>query len=80
MGTLNTMGDLHNLLMEQMERLRDASPEELPTEVSRSAAIGNISEKLISNAKVCVEVVKLKQDTWNGESPEVPRFLDCRRE
>lgn len=31
--TRNTLGDMHNLLMEQMERLADASDEEIKAEM-----------------------------------------------
>ena len=49
----NKMDDLRNHLFEQMERLRDADPEQgdLDREVTRSKAINDIAGKLIESAK-----------------------------
>ncbi|MCR5350082.1 MAG: hypothetical protein K6E20_03720 [Acholeplasmatales bacterium] len=58
-GTKNSLIDVHNLLMEQMERLMDAeSPEEIEKEISRSKAVADVSKVIVDNSKTMLDAVK----------------------
>ena len=58
--TKNSLLDVHNLLMEQMERLMDAeAPEEIEKEISRSKAVADISKVIVDNSKILLDTAKL---------------------
>lgn len=71
MAVRNTLGDLHNMLMEQMERLTDADEETLPMELDRSRAMSQISAQIIGNSRTIVNVV----DKTNTAGIKPPRML-----
>ena len=56
-GVHNTLGDLHNMLMEQMERLAEADDEQLDHEIERSRAMSDVASQITGNAKVMIAVV-----------------------
>ena len=56
-GVRNTLGDLHNMLMEQMERLADADGDQLDHEIERSRAMADVASQITGNAKVMITVV-----------------------
>lgn len=51
----NTMVDVRNHLIAQLERLGDASPEELAQEIDRAKALGQLGTVLIESAKAEVQ-------------------------
>ncbi len=68
--TQNSLLDVHNLLMEQMERLMDAeSPEEVEREIQRSKAVADVSKVLVDNSKTMLDAARLGLDynkNFNG--------------
>lgn len=55
----NSLIDVHNILMEQMERLMDAdTPEEIEKEISRSKAVADVSKVIVDNSKTMLDAVK----------------------
>lgn len=81
MGTRNKMVDLNNHLFEQLERLNDEelSQEQLEKEVSRSKAMTDVSQNIIENAKLALDVAKFK-DSVGMYSEELPTLLEDRRD
>ena len=67
--TRNTLGDLHNLLMEEMERLSDVDPEDVDVEVKRAHAMAQVATAVNNNAVTIIRANKLSQAT------KVPRIL-----
>ncbi len=58
-NTQNSLLDVHNLLMEQMERLMDAeTPEEIEKEISRAKAVSDVSKVIVDNSKTMLDAVK----------------------
>ena len=59
-STKNSLLDVHNLLMEQMERLMDAeTPEEIEKEMGRAKAVADISKVIVDNSKTMLDATKL---------------------
>lgn len=58
--TKNTLGDMHNLLMEQMERLSDADAEEVDKEVKRANAMAGMATAINNNAVTILKVATAK--------------------
>ena len=60
----NKLSDLNNHLFEQLERLNDEDldDEQLTKEISRSKAITDVANSIISNAKVVLEASKYLED------------------
>lgn len=48
--TKNTLGHVHNLLIEEMERLMDADSVDLADEVERARAMANLATSVNNNA------------------------------
>lgn len=76
MGIKNTLTDVHNMLMEQMELIRDCeSAEELNKEIQRSKAMSDVAGQIISNGRLMLDAAKLSNETWGGKEPDVPKCL-----
>lgn len=70
--TRNTLGDMHNLLMEQMERLADASDEEIKAEIARAEAMTDVAEQVTANAANMLKAAHLRtRMPAGGELPAV---------
>ena len=56
----NKLTDMHNILMEQLERLNDddLTDEELQAEIKRSRAMADISAQIVDNARVHIEAAQ----------------------
>ena len=72
----NTLGDLHNLLFEQIEKLRDADIDTLDIEIERTKAMNQTAEVIINNGKNIIEVYKMQ----SNQSMIVPRILTSGEE
>lgn len=60
--TRNTLGDVHNLLMAELERLDDESltPEDLSAEIERARAITEVAAQVNANVANVVRCAQLK--------------------
>lgn len=76
MGTKNTLGDLNNILFEELERLNDdsLSGEELTQEMNRAKAITGVATQVVMNARTVLDAAKFQDDRIDIDSP-VPRML-----
>lgn len=73
--TRNKLTDMHNILMEQLERLNDdLTDEELQAEIKRSRAMADISAQIVDNARVHIEAAQFQAD-YNRETPVLPKML-----
>ena len=72
----NKLTDMHNILMEQLERLNDddLTDEELQAEIKRSRAMADISAQIVDNARVNIEAAQFQAD-YNRETPVLPKML-----
>ena len=62
-GVRNTLGDLHNMLMEQMEKLNEAGPDELDGEIKCSKAMSGLAAQINGNARTILQAESLAADT-----------------
>lgn len=62
MPTKNTLGDMHNLLMEQMERLATAKEEEIGVEIKRMTAMANGAAAINNNASTIIKLSQLRNE------------------
>lgn len=69
----NKMGDLHNHLFAQLERLgdEDLKGDELKEEVGRASAIAKISHQIISNVDLALKADKMLTECEITEKPFV---------
>jgi len=60
-NTKNKLSDLNDHLFLALERLNDDSlpPERIQEEVCRASAITGVADKIIANAKVTIDAMKL---------------------
>lgn len=60
----NKMGDLNNILFEQLERLNDEKlkGEDLQQEINRAKSITDIGGQIVSNYKVQLDATKMLLD------------------
>ncbi len=74
----NTLGDLNNHLFEQLERLNDEElkGEELEEEINRAKTIGDIANKIISNANLVLQAEKFKAETLGRNKADSPKMLE----
>lgn len=56
----NTLGDMHNLLMAQMERLADADAEQVDKEVKRANAMAGMATAINNNAVTILKVANVR--------------------
>ena len=59
----NSLGDMHNLLMEQMEKLAEADEEAIENEIKRSQAMTGVAAQVTKNAAMIVRMAQLKSAT-----------------
>lgn len=73
----NTLTDLNNHLFAQLERLGNESlnSDELKTEIERTKAISAISQNVIANARLVLDVQNAFYDTPNYERKTLPAIL-----
>ena len=66
----NTLVDVHNILMEQLERLNDDELTEvnLDLEIKRSVAMTNIASSIAENANTVIRANKLQYEMGGGVS------------
>lgn len=59
-GTRNTLGDLNNLLFEQLERLNDEdiTGEKLQEEITRAKAMSGVATQIISTGSLVLKARK----------------------
>ena len=83
-GTRNTLGDLNNILFEQMERLNDidltkesSEDEVFRDEVVRAKAISDVADKVINTASLVLEGQKLISNSMNADA-KLPRMLESK--
>lgn len=73
----NTLTDLHNHLMAQIERLGDeniaSDPEKLEAEIQRSKTIAQLAGTAVSNARVMLDASKHLHE--NNGSTLLPKLL-----
>lgn len=72
----NNLGDLNNVLFDQLKRLNDDSldKEKLEEEVQRTRAITDVSKQVIDTGKLVLEAEKYRDDKWDADA-EVPKML-----
>jgi len=59
----NKIQDLRDHLFEELERLRDAKPEEMKMEIERAKAFQGLSSAITATAKVEIDMVKAVSGT-----------------
>ena len=74
MAVHNTLGDLSNLMFEQLERLNSADPDELEAEIGRAKAMSDVGKTIIENSNTMLRAMQLK-DCANDAALRVPRML-----
>lgn len=64
----NKLGDLHNHLFAQLERLsdEDLKGEELKDEISRSKAVTAVAKEIVSNGRLALEAEQFKREYGGG--------------
>lgn len=71
----NTLGDMHNLLMEQMERLAQAEDgDELAQAIKRADAMTGVAQQVTSNAANILKAAHMKARM--GAGGQMPAMLD----
>lgn len=73
----NSLGDLNNHLFAQLERLgeEDIKGEQLVEEIDRAKAISQVAGQIISNAKLVLDALKIKDEYLGGDSRKMPAML-----
>ncbi len=73
----NKLGDLHNILFEQLERLNDEDKkgEVLQEEMQRARAITGVASQIIANGQLVMRAIKVKEDV--GQDVELPAMLEA---
>lgn len=74
MAVRNTLGDLSNLMFEQLERLNAAEPEELEGEIGRARAMSEVGKTIIDNSNMMLRAMQFK-DTAMAANARLPRML-----
>lgn len=77
----NTMADLHDHLMAQLERLvdEDLEGEALEHEMKRSRAVANVAKTMINNGRLVLDAEKHKEE-FHGKPGAMPKMLENRKE
>lgn len=68
--TKNTLGDLHNLLMEQMETLITSDGKEAKIQIEKARAAADLSTSIVNNARIIMQCAKM-----NAAQQEVSGLL-----
>lgn len=73
----NTLGNLNEILFEQMLRLnnKELKGEELIEEMGRSKLIGDIATKVIANGNLVLQAKKLADNSLDADL-EIPKMLE----
>lgn len=76
----NKLSDLNDHLFAALERLNDEelTAEQIESEAKRADAIMGISDKIISNAKITLDAMKLIS-IGNLDSTEIPESFGFKR-
>lgn len=74
----NKLGDLHNHLFEQIERLNDEDlkDEALAQEIARGNAMVNIAAQIIQNGKLALDAMKQEDNFFNQKLPPMLTAAD----
>ena len=72
----NTLGDLNNILFEELERLNDEElkGEDLQQEMNRAKAITGVATQVVMNARTVLDAAKFQDDRLDADGT-VPRLL-----
>ncbi len=72
----NSLGDLHNHLFAELERLsdEDLKGSELDAEIKRAHAVTGIASQLIANGNLVLKAMKFDDDKLNANT-QVPKML-----
>ena len=64
----NSLEDMHNILMEQLQRLNDAdlSEEDISKEIERSRAMTGVAKAITENASTVIRAAQLQFDMSGG--------------
>jgi hypothetical protein len=73
----NSLGDLHNHLFAQLERLgdEDLKGEQLTEEIDRAKAINQVAAQIISNGKLVLDAIKTQDEYLGGDNKKMPAML-----
>lgn len=71
--TRNRSTDLNNLLFEQLERINEASAEEIDLEINRSKSMATLANSIIDNARLSLDAQKFIAEY--GGNVNVPEML-----
>ncbi|VXA55472.1 conserved hypothetical protein [Acinetobacter proteolyticus] len=77
---MNTLGDLNKALFDQLDRLSNASKEDLANEVLRAKNIEIISEQIIKTHETQLEAVKLVAEYKGLSENQTAPLLDVKYE
>lgn len=68
---MNNITTLRTHLFDQLQRLKNATGEELKTEIDKSKAIISVSAEILNTAKIEAEVIKSVKQLHSGFVPDV---------
>lgn len=73
----NTLGNLNNVLFEQLDRLndKDLKGEALREEMQRSKAIGEVAKNIINNGSLVIQAKKMIDDRMDADL-KLPKMLE----
>ena len=73
----NSLGDLNNHLFAQLERLgeEDLKGEQLAEEIDRAKAINQVAGQIISNGKLVIDALKVRDEYLGGDIKRMPAML-----
>lgn len=79
MAVKNSLLDVHNMLLEQMQRLADAeTPEEVDSACHVAKNMADIGKVVVDNAKVLLDAQKVSLE-YVGKAPTEGVFaLECK--
>lgn len=73
----NKLTDLNDILFAQLERLsnEDLSADEIAQEIKRASAMVSVADKIVNNARLQLDAVKLIADTGADLRNRLPATL-----
>jgi len=73
----NSLGDLNNILFEQLERLNDTDlkGDALREEMDRAKAINGVAEKIIKNGSLVLSAKRMIDDRMDADL-KLPKMLE----
>lgn len=69
--TKNSLGHVHNLLIEEMERLMDADPVDVREEVERARALSSLAASVNNNAVTIMRAQQMQAEL----NKAIPKML-----